>query len=76
MDKRAYLKGYITRDIIGFIIEDTSLPVDEAMNQFYHSQVFEKLNDYETKLYLQSAASVYDLYLAEKREGHLFQLEP
>jgi hypothetical protein len=75
MNKRKYLTGYITRDIIGFIIEDTGVPIDEAMNQFYRSGVFEKLGDYETGLYLQSAAYVYDLYLAEKREGHLVQLE-
>jgi hypothetical protein len=75
MNKKQYLAGYITRDIIGFIIEDTGMPVDEAMNQFYRSGVFEKLRDYETGLYLQSAAYVYDLYCAEKREGHLVQLE-
>jgi hypothetical protein len=75
MDKRVYLTGYITRDIISFIIEDTGVPVDEAMNQFYNSAVFEKLGDYETGLYLQSAAYVYDLFLAEKRAGHLVQLE-
>jgi hypothetical protein len=75
MDSRTYLRGYITRDIIGFIVEDTGVPVDEAMNQFYHSRVFEKLGDYETGLYLQSAAYVYDLFLAEKRAGHLVQLE-
>jgi hypothetical protein len=45
------------------------------MNQFYNSAVFEKLRDYETGLYLQSAAYVYDLYCAEKREGRLVQLE-
>jgi hypothetical protein len=75
MDKRAYLAGYITRDLISFIIEDTGVPLEEAMKQFYCSEVFEKLGDYETGLYLQSATYVYDLYLAERREGHLVQLE-
>jgi hypothetical protein len=75
MNKKTYIAEYITRDIVTFIIDDTGVSISEAMNLFYNSVVFDKLQDFETGLYSESSAYVYDLYLAEKAAGHLVQLE-
>ena len=42
---------------------------------FYESEVFEKLNDPETGLYLESPAYIYDLFRLEKTAGKIVQTE-
>lgn len=75
MNKRKQLIEYIIQDIILYIMEDDRAELEEAMNQFYNSKVFEKLQDIETGLYLESSAYVYDLFLNEKENGRLIQKE-
>lgn len=75
MNKKRQLIEYIIQDIIVFIMEDSSIELDEAMNQFYNSKVFEKLQDAETGLYLEGSAYVYDLFLNERENGTLIQNE-
>lgn len=45
------------------------------MNKFYYSEVFEKLQDVETGLYMQSPAYVYDIFKDEMNFGHIIQAE-
>ena len=61
MDKRATLIEFITQDIIAKIIQDKGLEITQAMNEFYSSETFEKLQDYETGLYLEGTDYIYDL---------------
>jgi hypothetical protein len=75
MDKREILAGMVTADIVWYITEDFGTAESEAMKQFYRSCVFEKLMDFETGLYRESSAYVYDLYKIEKEHGYLVQLE-
>jgi hypothetical protein len=75
MDKRGMLTGMVTADIVWYITEDFGTEEAEAMKQFYESEVFEKLIDFETGLYRESPAYVYDLYKIEKEHGRLIQLE-
>jgi len=75
VSKQEQLMEYITQDIILYIIEDREIGLDEALNQFYNSEVFKKLQDVETGLYLEGAAYVYDLYKTELQYGKLAQLE-
>lgn len=63
------------KDIISYIVEDTGVQFDEAMNQFYSSETFDRLQDLETGLYLESSAYIYDMYQDEVREGKLVQKE-
>ena len=44
------------------ISTDQNIEYDETMNKFYNSEVFEKLVDKETGLYLESPEYVYDLF--------------
>ena len=54
---------------------DQNIEYDEAMNKFYNSEVFEKLQDEETGLYLESSGYVYDLFKDELNFGHIIQAE-
>nr|WP_295305823.1 hypothetical protein [uncultured Blautia sp.] len=57
---------YTTQEVIGYLIEDYGITMEQAMKQFYMSDTFEKLSDVETGLYLEGAAYVYEML---KREG-------
>lgn len=75
MNKQELLIEYGIQDIIAYYIEDTECNIETAMNRFYTSEVFEKLQDIETGLYLESSAYVYDLFKTELEYGKLIQLE-
>lgn len=73
MNKQKQLIEYIVQDVIAFIMEDRKVEVEEAMNQFYNSSVFGKLQDPETGLYLEGSAYIYDLLQNEIMYGKLIQ---
>ncbi|MDF2611628.1 MAG: hypothetical protein K0R92_3102 [Lachnospiraceae bacterium] len=75
MNKCQQLMEYTTQDIVSFIIEDAKVPMEEAMDQFYTSQTYGKLIDEDTMLYLESSASVYDIFKTEQNQGKLLQTE-
>ena len=75
MSKAEQLIEYITQDIIAFIVEDNNVEYDEAMRLFYGTDIFEKVQDTDTGLYLESFAYVYDLFKNEQQNGRLIQME-
>ena len=75
MCKKDQLLEYSIQDIIDMLSNDQSIEYDEAMNKFYNSEVFEKLIDKDTGLYLESAEYVYDLFKDEMNFGHIIQAE-
>ena len=75
MCKKAQLIEYVIQDIVDMFATDQNIEYDEAMNKFYNSQVFEKLQDKETGLYLESPEYVYDLFKDELNFGHIVQAE-
>ena len=75
MDKKELLIEYIIQDIIDMLSSDQGIEYDEAMNKFYNSEVFEKLQDKKTGLYRESSAYVYDLFKDEMIFGHIIQAE-
>jgi hypothetical protein len=75
MNKCQQLMEYITQDIVSFIMEDANVPMEEAMYRFYTSQTYDKLVDEDTGLYLESSASVYDIFKTEQALGKLSQTE-
>ena len=66
MNKKEMLIEYIIQDIVYFIIIDNNIKIDEAMNVFYNSQIFEKLQDTETGLYLNGSAYIYEIFKEEE----------
>lgn len=75
MCKKDQLREYLIQDIIDEICTDQNIEYDEAMNKFYNSEVFEKLMNDETGLYLESPDYVYDLFKDEMNFGHIVQAE-
>ncbi len=75
MCKTDQLIEYITSDIISYIMEDTKLPLPEAMQRLYTSQTYAKLNDIETGLYREGSPYVYDIFKSEKANGKIIQEE-
>ena len=72
---RSQLIEYIIQDIVDMLATDQNIEYDEAMNMFYNSEVFEKLLDQETGLYLESSGYIYDLFRDERNFGHIVQAE-
>jgi len=75
MGKQEQLIEYIVQDIVDMFSSDQNIEYDEAMNKFYNSQVFEKLQDIETGLYMESSEYVYDLFKDEINFGRIVQAE-
>ena len=75
MGKQEQLIEYIVQDIIDMFSSDQNIEYDEAMNKFYNSKVFEKLQDKETGLYMESSEYVYDLFKDEINFGRIVQAE-
>lgn len=66
---------YNIQDIIEYMVRDTGMEYDQAMQIFYNSQTFDKLMDFETGLYLESSAYVYGIFQGERNFGSLMQTE-
>ena len=75
MGKQEQLIEYIIQDIVDMFSSDQDIEYDEAMNNFYNSKVFEKLQDKETGLYMESSEYVYDLFKDEINFGRIVQAE-
>ena len=75
MGKQEQLIEYIVQDIVDMFSSDQDIEYDEAMNKFYNSKVFEKLQDKETGLYMESSEYVYDLFKDEINFGRIIQAE-
>ena len=75
MGKQEQLIEYIIQDIVDMFSSDQDIEYDEAMNKFYNSKVFEKLQDKETGLYMESSRYVYDLFNDEINFGRIVQAE-
>ena len=75
MYKQMQLIEYIIQDIVDMLATDQNMEYDKAMNKFYNSKVFEKLQDEETRLYLESPEYVYDLFKDEMNFGYIVQAE-
>ena len=75
MSDKDFLVETNIQDVLKSLIEDKGLSITDAMRQFYTSDTFEKLQDYETGLYLESPAYIYDLYLNEIKNSGIVQDE-
>jgi len=75
MNKPEQLKEYITGDVIGYYAVDSGVSTKDAMSCFYNSEIFDKLDDVETGLYLCSSPYVYGLFCDELQSGKIVQQE-
>lgn len=58
---------YTTQEVIRYLIEDNGVTMEQAMEQFYLSWTFEKLNDIETGLYLEGSGYIYEMLKREQQ---------
>ena len=75
MNEKKQLIEYVIQDIVEMLSNDQHIEYDDAMNLFYESEVFDKLQDVETGLYRESSAYIYDLYKDELNFGRMVQAE-
>lgn len=75
MTKQDQLMEFCVQDIIERTVKEQNIDFDEAMNLFYSSQTFVKLNDVVTGLYLESSDYVYTLFQDELNFGKIIQTE-
>ncbi len=66
-----YLVEGITKDVIGYLIEDNGCDLPTALKEFYNSETFVKLSDETTGLYIESSAYVYEMLKEELKHGRL-----
>ena len=64
-DQQQEMIEYTTQEVVGYLIEDNAITIEQAMEQFYLSDTFEKLSDVETGLYLEGSTYVYELLQRE-----------
>lgn len=75
MSDRKFLIEVNIQDVLKYIITDFGISITEAMRRFYVSEVFAKLQNTDTGLYLESPAYIYALYRDEVKNGRLVQDE-
>lgn len=56
---------YTAQEVIGYLIEDRGVTMDQAMDEFYMSRTFQQLNDTATGLYLEGSPYIYEMYNRE-----------
>ena len=71
-DKTAkYLFDGISADVVRYLVEKNNMTLSEAISTFHNSETFAALEDFETGLYIESPAYVYDMLVFELRNGRL-----
>lgn len=58
-NKQQEMIEYTIQEVVRYLIEDESVSMEQAMERFYMSGVFDKLNDIETGLYLDGRICLY-----------------
>lgn len=56
---------YTIQEVVRYLIEDNEITMEQAMEKFYMSNSFEKLNDISTGLYLEGSAYIYEMLKRE-----------
>lgn len=67
---RFLLEG-ISADVVRYLVERDEMTLSEAISVFHNSETYERLEDFETGLYIESPAYVYLLLKSELRFGTL-----
>ena len=75
MCKEEQMVEYMVQDLTELLSEFTGEEYDTAMRIVYHSEIYNKVLDYETGLYRESPYYVFGLLQAELNFGHIVQGE-
>lgn len=66
-----YLFEGVSSDVVRYLVERDNMDLIEAISTFHNSETYSKLEDFETGLYVESPAYVYDLLISELKNGRL-----
>ena len=66
-----YLFEGVSSDVVRYLVERDGMELPDAISTFHNSETFSKLEDFETGLYIESPAYVYDLLKSELKNGRL-----
>lgn len=64
-----FLVEFITAKVVEWIIRDNHIGLEEALLLFHNSEIFEKLCEPSTALYIESPGYVYEIFNEEQRRG-------
>lgn len=68
-DAQRTMIEYTTQDVVRYLMEFDGMTMEDAMEQFYLSWTFEKLNDIETGLYLEGSGYIYEMLKREQQRN-------
>lgn len=74
-EKQKFLIEEIQKDMVQWLIQERNLSLADALNTIYNSETFEKIQNVNTGLYLESSAYNYNLLEDELKFGKLTQME-
>lgn len=66
-----FLKEGLTADLVNMVMTDYHMDIEDALDAVYSSELFSKLSDPTTGLYLQGAIYVYSYLKDELSKGRL-----
>lgn len=66
-----YLFEGISADVVRYLVERDGMELTAAIAAFHNSETFARLEDFDTGLYIESPAYVYDLLKSELKNGRL-----
>lgn len=66
-----YLTEGISSDVVQLLMSEMDYTLPQALQTFYNSETYEKLEDYETGLYIESSRYVFALLQDELKYGRL-----
>ncbi len=55
----------VSYDVVRYLVEFVGMTLSETISTFHNSEIFARLEDFETRLYIESPAYVYNLLLSE-----------
>ena len=70
-DNSRYLFEGISADVVRYLVERDGMELTEAISAFHNSETFSRLEDFDTGLYIESPAYIYDLLKSELKNGRL-----
>ncbi len=72
-NRREFLVNYAIDQIVKYLIEDTEMSIDQALNRVYTSRTFALLNDPEADLASESPAYIYELLKRELGQSDIMR---
>jgi len=69
--QKDFIVDSIVEDMAQMLMEDTQCGITEALDIIYNSETYDKLCDYSTNVFTQSAAYNYSILQHEQKYGKI-----